>query len=106
MSQWRHEASKRLPELQKTIASASVHTPRDLWTELWRKFDDIVREKPPRIDLLERIWHYGRWCLNHKDDSVQSAAIYFFMSIEDTRLYREVLPQFMSPEEYKQSTLR
>ena len=102
MSQWRHEASQRLPELQKTIASPLVHTPSELWMEIWSEFDRLCRETPVPTELLSRIWDYAKSCLDHRDDNVQFAVIsHFFQKIRDTHLYREVLPTFMRLEEYE-----
>lgn len=39
MSQWRREASERLPELQLIIASKLVHSPMMLWIELNQEFE-------------------------------------------------------------------
>jgi hypothetical protein len=102
MSLWRKEASNRLPELQQTIAAASIKTPTDLWMELRINFDRLCREEPPPIELLSRIWQYARWSLEHPAKDVQFAVIsHFFEAIEDTRLYRTVLPKFMSRKEYE-----
>jgi hypothetical protein len=107
MSQWRHEASHRLPELQSIIASPSLHTPAELWIELRSGFDRLCREEPAQTDLLSRIWQYAKWSAAQKDEVVQWAAIsHFFERIEDTRRYREVLPTFMSNQEYEQFTGR
>jgi len=102
MSLWRQEASNRLPELQASIASALVDSPSDLWMQLRCDFDRLCHEEPPPIELLSRIWQYARWCAEHESEDVQFAAIsHFFEHIEDTRLYRTVLPQFMSRDEYE-----
>ncbi len=105
MSQWRFEASQRLPELQSTIASRSIRTPAELWMELRSRFDEFCHHDPAPKDLLSRIWQYAKWSLNHKDEAVKWAAInHFFEHIEDTRHYRAVLPTFMSRQEYEQFT--
>jgi hypothetical protein len=102
MSLWRKEASNRLPELQQSIASASIKTPSDLWMELRLRFDQLCRQEPPPIELLSRIWQYARWSDEHPAEDVQFAVeAHFFERIEDTRLYRTVLPKFMSPKEYE-----
>ncbi len=107
MSQWRHEASKQLPELQGTISSDLVHTPASLWIELAFQFDRLCHEDPPPTELLSRIWQYARWSLAHEDEGVQEAVIsHFFTNIEDTRCHRAVLPEFMSRQEYEQVTDR
>ena len=104
MSVWRKEASKRLPELQKSIASKSVETPVDLWMQLHSDFGHLCRQGPPPIELLSRIWQYARWSREQESEDVQFAVIsFFFERIEDTRLYRTVLPQFMSRDEYETS---
>jgi hypothetical protein len=102
MSLWRKEASDQLPELQRSITSTLVESPSDLWIQLHTDFDRLCREEPPPIELLSRIWQYARWCAEHENEDVQFAAInHFFEHIEDTRLYRTVLPQFMSRDEYE-----
>ena len=103
MSQWRQEASKRLPELQSSIASTLVENPADLWMQLRNDFDHLCHKEPPPIELLSRIWDYAKWSMEHKSEVVQYAVINCFLdSIEDTRLYRTVLPTFMSDKEYRQ----
>jgi hypothetical protein len=100
---WRHEASQRLPELQGKITSTLVENPADLWMELRLVFDRLCHEEPPPVDLLSRIWDYAKWSADHKSDEVQFAVTaFFFEQIEDTRLYRTVLPTFMSVKEYRQ----
>jgi hypothetical protein len=104
MSTWRHEASRRLPELQSIIASPSVRTAAELWMELHFEFETQCREEPAPIDLLSRIWQYAKWSSERKDEHVEQAVIgFFFERIGDTRRYREVLPMFMSIGEYEQS---
>jgi hypothetical protein len=105
MSLWRKEASRRLPELQAVVADTSVKTPSDLWMALYREFDRLCHQQPPPIDLLSRIWDYAKWSAQHKDESVEFAAInFFFEEIRDTKVYREVLPRFMNPKDYAQYT--
>ena len=102
MSLWRHEASKRLPELQAKITSTLVENPADLWMELHFNFDSLCHEEPPRVELLSRIWDYAKWSMEHKSEEVQLAVMaFFFEPIKDTRLYRTVLPLFMSRNEYE-----
>ena len=73
--------------------------------ELRLRFDELCRQDPAPTDLLSRIWHYGKWSVTHKDEAVQRAVIdHFFDHTEDTRRYREVLPTFMSRQEYEQFT--
>jgi len=73
--------------------------------ELWNDFDRLCRQDPPPIDLLSRIWEYMNWSIAHEDDAVNEAAILYFLErIEDTRRYREVLPMFMSREEYEHAS--
>lgn len=102
MSLWRKEASKRLPELQSSISSTLVVSPSDLWMQLRSDFDRLCRQDPPPIELLTRIWQYAKWSAEHESEDVQFAVIsFFFEHIEDTRLYRAVLPQFLSRDEYE-----
>lgn len=102
MSLWRKEASNRLPELQQSITSTLVESPSDLWMQLNCDFDRLCHKEPAPIELLSRIWQYARWCAEHESEDVQFAVIsYFFGHIKDTRLYRTVLPQFMSRDEYE-----
>ena len=102
MSLWRKEASNRLPELQRSIASTLVGNPSELWMQLHWEFDRLCHQDPPPIELLSRIWQYARWSSEHESEDVQFAVIsFFFEHIEDTRLYRTVLPQFMSRDEYE-----
>ena len=103
MSLWRSEASKRLPELQTTIASTGIHTPRDLWMGLFFQFERLTRQAPFPKDLLSRLWSYAKWSLDHRDVDVQSAVSdCFFTNLKDSRKLREVCPQFMTETEYAQ----
>lgn len=102
MSLWRKEASDRLPELQRSITSTLVENPSDLWMQLRCDFDRLCHKEPPPIELLSRIWEYARWSAEHGSDEVKFAVTsYFFEHIKDTRLYRTLLPQFMSRDEYE-----
>lgn len=102
MSRWRHEASQRLPELQRVIASRKIHTPAELWIALWLEFDDRCRWEPAPGDLLSRIWQFARWSAHQDDEAVHSAVIsYFFENLANTRRYRDVLLSFMSRQEYE-----
>lgn len=104
MSLWRREASKRLPELQAKISSPLIYNASDLWIELHLEFDRLCREEPAPTALLARIWEYAKWSSNHENREVQMAVMnHFFEHIEDTRVYRTVLPTFMTREEYEQS---
>jgi hypothetical protein len=105
MSQWRREASDRLPELQSVIASSTVNSPAQLWIELRFRFDELCHQEAPPVDLLSRIWNYAKWCVGQRDGAVEWAVTsHFFEHIEDTRRLREVLPKFMSQQEYAQFT--
>ncbi len=43
--------------------------------------------------------------MERADDSIQFAAVqFFFEEVHDTRVYREVLPRFMSAKDYAQYT--
>lgn len=59
MSQWRREASQRLPELQGIVVRSYIHSPTELWIELTGEFDRLCRLEPPPVDLLARIWDYA-----------------------------------------------
>jgi hypothetical protein len=74
MSLWRKEASTRLPELQHVVSSPRIDNPMMLWIELNMTFTRICDDPSPSPDLLRRIWGYGLWCLDHRDDDVSTAA--------------------------------
>jgi len=102
MSLWRKEASNRLPELQGRITSTLVKNAADLWIHLSCDFDRLCHKEPPPVELLSCIWDYAKWSAEHENDDVQFAVVtFFFGHIKDTRLYRTVLPQFMSRDEYE-----
>ncbi len=62
MSRWRREASERLPELQRIIASTEVDSPMMLWIKLHLEFDRLCTEGEEAVDRLRRIWEYALWC--------------------------------------------
>lgn len=108
MSAWRREASKRLPELQRIIASRGVDNPMMLWIELSAKFGHLCEEQPPPLDLLRRIWDYARWCIYrvegksspYLDDAGNGAALGFCEHLIDTEARRMLLPQVMTRQDY------
>lgn len=101
MSLWRREASERLPELQRIIASRLVDSPMMLWIELNMEFERLCESLPPPIDLLRRIWHYCEWCLQHESADVQTAAALGFCEhLIQTPERAALLPQIMSMGDY------
>ena len=101
MSQWRREASERLPELQRTIASQIVDGPMMLWIELNLEFERLCEMQPPPLDLLRRIWVYCEWCLVHGSDEVRTgAALGFCEHLIDTPKRTLVLPEIMSRSDF------
>ena len=96
MSAWRKEASQRLPELQRIIASRDVDNPMMLWIELRLKFEKLCEETPLQIDLLKRIWEYAVWCMAQGGDVGTAAAFGLCEHLIGTRKSRAVLPRLMS----------
>lgn len=97
MSRWRREASERLPELQKLIASTLVDNPMMLWIELNQEFGRKCEQEDPPISLLKRIWEYCEWCLVHGSDDVRTAAALGFCEhlIDSPQRVRQ-LPRIMT----------
>ncbi len=101
MSQWRSEALTRLPELQRIIADRSVDGPMRLWIELYGEFERLCRQTPPPLDLLQRIWGYGQWCLDHPSDSVVTAVVCaYFEHMLMSPAVKALLPQITSHEKF------
>jgi len=96
VSAWRKEASKRLPELQRIIASRDVDGPMMFWIELHSKFTGLCEETPVQVDLLKRIWEYAVWCMAQGGDVGTAAAYGFCEHLIQTRKSRAVLPRLMS----------
>jgi len=61
MSRWRHEALKRLPQLQKVIAEAD--NVMALWIELRYEFENAYRQDPPDEKTIAAIYSYADCCL-------------------------------------------
>lgn len=101
MSLWRKEASERLPELQRIIASKVVDNPMMLWIELRLEFERRCEVQPPPLDLLRRIWGYCSWCLEHGSDDVgTAAALAFGEHLMDTPAQIAILPEIMTRGEF------
>ncbi len=101
MSQWRREASERLPELQRIIASKQVDNPMMLWIELNQEFGKLCETQHPPLDLLKRIWDYCDWCLVHGSDDVRTgAALAFCEHLIDTPRRIEILPKIMRRSDF------
>lgn len=101
MSAWRREASQRLPELQRIIASQLVDGPMMLWIELNTEFTKLCELDPPPVDLLRRIWQYCDWCLlNGGDELRTAAALGFGEHLIDTPQRAALLPQIMAQKDY------
>jgi hypothetical protein len=101
MSAWRREASTRLPELQRIIASQLVDGPMMLWLELNVEFEKLCKLDPPPVDLLRRIWQYCDWCLLHGGDELRTAAALGFCEhLIDTPERASLLPRIMKQEDY------
>jgi hypothetical protein len=102
MSLWRKEASKRLPELQRIIASRDVDNPMMLWIELHLKFDDLCGQEPPPLDLIRRVWDYAKWCMGQgHDDAGTAAALGFCEHLLDRKATRRILPEIMTRRDYE-----
>ena len=102
MSAWRKEASKRLPEFQKIIASREVDNPMMLWIELHTRFAQLCRQDPPPVELLRRLWGYAKWCMDQGHEDVQTAAALAFCEhLLDTDASGRLLPQVMSRQDYE-----
>ena len=103
MSLWRGEASRLLPEFQKTIAAPDLFGPADLWMDLTSEFLRLARERPVQADLIRRIWEYAKWSSNHEDEKVRFAvSAQFIDRLFDTRHNREVLSGIIGEKDYKQ----
>jgi hypothetical protein len=100
MSAWRKEASERLPELQRIIASREVDSPMMLWIELNLEFERRCKQEPVPIELLKRLWGYAKWCMGRGDDVGTGAALGFCEHLIDTKESRSVLPKIMSRQDY------
>jgi hypothetical protein len=101
MSAWRKEASKRLPELQRIIASRVVNNPMRLWIELQSEFNRLCQQEPIPLDLLRRFWAYALWCMEREGDVGTGAALGFCEHLMDTKESRSILPEIMSRQEYQ-----
>jgi hypothetical protein len=103
MSRWRKEASERIPELQRIIASRDVDNPMMLWIELQLKFQALCVQDPPPLDLVRRIWGYAKWCMESGNDDVATAAAYGFCEhLLHSKATLRVLPQIMRRGDYEQ----
>lgn len=101
MSQWRREASGRLPELQRIIASKQISRPMMLWIELNQEFQRQCDIDPPPIDLLKRIWGYCEWCLAQGTSDIQTAAALAFCEhLIDTPKRTALLPRIMTRSDF------
>jgi hypothetical protein len=102
MSLWRKEASERLPELQRLIASRDINSPMMLWIEIQMKFQDLCEQEPPPLDLIRRVWGYAKWCMTQgHGDAATAAALGFCEHLLDRNATRDVLPQIMTRQEYE-----
>lgn len=100
MSEWRREASRHLPELQRIIVSSEVDNPMMLWIELNMEFGRLCLLDEPPVDLLGRIWAYGQWCLAARSDNVSNAAaVAFFEHILDWPERAAMLPKITNVSE-------
>ena len=101
MSQWRREASEKLPELQRLVAVKEVDSPMTLWIELNQKFEKLCELEPPPLDLLRRIWQYSLWCLKHRSRDVQTAAALGFCEhLIDTPARTALLPRIIKRSDF------
>jgi hypothetical protein len=101
MSAWRKEASKRLPELQRVIASREIDNPMMLWIELQIEFERLCKQEPVPLDLIRRLWEYAKWCMDRGDDVGTGAALGFCEHLIDTKESRSILPEIMSRQDYE-----
>lgn len=102
MSAWRKEASKRLPEFQRIIASRDVDNPMMLWTELHIKFAQLCEQDPPPLDLVRRFWEYAKCCMEHGHEDVSTAAsLAFGEHLLNSEATTRLLPQIMSRQDYE-----
>ena len=51
MSRWRREASERLPDLQRIVASKDIDSPMMLWIELNQEFERQCEIEPLPLDI-------------------------------------------------------
>jgi hypothetical protein len=101
MSRWRKEASDRLPELQRIIASRDVDGPMMLWIELCGQFRNLCEQDPLPVDLLRRIWGYALWCMTQDNgDLANAAAVAFAEHLIDSPETQKALPQIMPLSDY------
>ena|SRR5437870_6656644 len=101
---WREAAQRMLPEFQSEIAGAE--TPMGLWTEIIFHFDDAY-EEPRNEDLIERIYGYADWCLEHDvgesaaDHLPTCVAVCFWEHIPICKAAREDMPRWFSYEDFR-----
>lgn len=101
MSAWRKEASNRLPELQRIIASREVNNPMMLWIELRKEFERLCKQEPAPLELLRRLWGYANWCMERGDDVGTGAALGFCEHLINTKESSSILPVIMSRQDYQ-----
>jgi len=100
MSRWRHEALKRLPQLQKVIAQAD--SVMALWIELVCIFEKAYRCDPPDEKTIAAIYSYADWCIQAPrrpdagHDPLTAVIVCFYEDIPTIRPARDDMPRWFS----------
>jgi hypothetical protein len=103
MARWRAEAIKRLPELQKVIASSD--SVLALWAELFYAFEDAYRADLPDESLIARIYSFADWCVeaprgrDASHDPVTAVTVCFYEMVPTCRPARDDMPRWFEYSE-------
>lgn len=106
METWRAKALELLPELAADILHEEIDTPMQLWIELSLVFDRAY-EAPRNESLIERIYQFAFWGLEHGEhhptdagrDLPTCVCVCFYEHIPTNEAARRDMPRWFTREE-------
>ncbi len=100
MSLWRREALARFPELHREIADADGLTL--FWFEIQHGlFQPAYASRPPKPEMIARVFRYAHWCLTHRSIEVRTAVVVsFYEHLMDDNNMRRDMPRWIAQEDF------
>ena len=96
MSAWRRTAIEKLPNYRKLIEqSANIS---EFWGEITAEFAKAHRD-PIDEAIIGKVYEFAWWVVG-ESDIADTALVWFFEDLPTDRRVRELLPRFMSRDQF------
>jgi hypothetical protein len=97
MTIWQQSALEMWPEYERAIEEAE--DPSDLWFPLWDEFLAVTYGTRDET-VLRRIYAYAWWSLDHPEEFIEPAVVWFYERLPNITRAREEMHHYLSVEQF------